>query len=236
MKFKQQWVRPYFVRFNMAAVSSVTWQILLRWHHVKTLYRKEIPELLYGTAPCMVSSAIEFQLEVFRYLPTRNTQTNANKMHQQSSRALRHFMRLYLHAQTEVHVHLMNHGYFDHGENPNTPIGAPCWDKDGAGSGISGLYLGNTHKMTAEFAVAKISSALTGDWGIVLCTATWKMSNACSPKRWQPLEGWRPLFLSLAIIIFDTVLNELSQVRVFHCSSYPLFIIDLFVDWNEQKH
>ena len=38
MKFKQQWVRPYFVRSNMAAVSSVTWQILLQWRHVKTLY------------------------------------------------------------------------------------------------------------------------------------------------------------------------------------------------------
>ena len=38
MKFKQQWVRPYFVRSSMAAVSSVTWQILLQWRHVKTLY------------------------------------------------------------------------------------------------------------------------------------------------------------------------------------------------------
>ena len=38
MKFKQQWVRPYFVRSNMAAMSSVTWQILLQWRHVKTLY------------------------------------------------------------------------------------------------------------------------------------------------------------------------------------------------------
>ena len=38
MKFKQQCVRPYFVRSNMVAVSSVTWQILLQWRHVKTLY------------------------------------------------------------------------------------------------------------------------------------------------------------------------------------------------------
>ena len=38
MKFKQQWVRPYFVRSNMAAVSSVTWQILLQWRHMKTFY------------------------------------------------------------------------------------------------------------------------------------------------------------------------------------------------------
>ena len=38
MKFKQQWVRPYFVRSNMAAVSNVTWQILLQWRHAKILY------------------------------------------------------------------------------------------------------------------------------------------------------------------------------------------------------
>ena len=29
MTFKQQWVRPYVVTSNMAAVSSVTWQILV---------------------------------------------------------------------------------------------------------------------------------------------------------------------------------------------------------------
>ena len=47
MKFKQQWVRPYFVRSNMAAVSSVTWQILLQWRHVKTLYWLSLLHRLY---------------------------------------------------------------------------------------------------------------------------------------------------------------------------------------------
>ena len=39
------------------------------------------------------------------------------------------------------HTHLMNHGYFDYGKNPKTPIWAPYRNKDGAGSGISGVYL-----------------------------------------------------------------------------------------------
>ena len=30
--------------------------------------------------------------------------------------------------------------YFVRGKNLNTPIGTPCWDKYGAGSGITGLY------------------------------------------------------------------------------------------------
>ena len=51
MKFKQQWFRPYFVRSNMATVSSVTWQILLQWRHVKTLYTTLCDGILSHGAP-----------------------------------------------------------------------------------------------------------------------------------------------------------------------------------------
>ena len=90
----------------------------------------------------MASSAMmELQLGVFGFLPTTHTETNANKMCPQSSRALQHFTRVYLHPQRAAHTHLANQGYFDRWKNPNTPIGDPCRDKDGAGTGISGLNL-----------------------------------------------------------------------------------------------
>ena len=53
-----------------------------------------------------------------------------------------------LHAQTAVHAgnkHLRNHGYFDYGGKPR--IQPPCRDQDGAGSGISGLYLWMCHML-----------------------------------------------------------------------------------------
>ena len=62
-----------------------------------------------------------------------------------SPRSMWHFTRVYYHTQTTVHMHLTNHGYFDRGKNTNTPILAPCRNKDGAGSGISGLYLWGLH-------------------------------------------------------------------------------------------
>ena len=40
-----------------------------------------------------------------------------------------------------AHTHLLNHGYLIAGKTRIAPTGAPCRDKDGAGSGISGLYL-----------------------------------------------------------------------------------------------
>ena len=60
-----------------------------------------------------------------------------------SSHIVQSFTHVYLHAQIAVHTHLTNHGYFDHGKTQIPPIWAPCRDKDGVGSGISGLYLGS---------------------------------------------------------------------------------------------
>ena len=61
MKFKQQWVRPYFVRSNMAAVSSVTWQILLQWRHVKTLYTS-MENVLWGSQAHAIFSNVNLNI------------------------------------------------------------------------------------------------------------------------------------------------------------------------------
>ena len=42
-----------------------------------------------------------------------------------STRALRLFTHIYLHAQTAVYTHLTNHGYFDCGNIPKTPNLSP---------------------------------------------------------------------------------------------------------------
>ena len=69
----------------------------------------------------MESSAMEFQLWVFGFLPLTRSETNANKMLLRSLRTLRHFAHVCRHAQTTVHMHLINHGYYDGGINPDTP-------------------------------------------------------------------------------------------------------------------
>ena len=46
--------------------------------------------------------------------------TRGNKFKQKASTIFLCFTRVYRHAQTAVHMHLMNHGYFDCRKNPNT--------------------------------------------------------------------------------------------------------------------
>ena len=82
---------------------------------------------------------MKLQLRVLRFLPT--TGGNTNKMRSWSSSAVWRFRCVYLHAQTAVHMHLMNLGYLDHGKTPILPIGAPCLDKDDVGCGISSRCL-----------------------------------------------------------------------------------------------
>ena len=48
-------------------------------------------------------------------------ETNANKMSPRSLHAMRRFTCVYLHDQTAVYTHLINHGYFDHGKKPEYP-------------------------------------------------------------------------------------------------------------------
>ena len=54
-------------------------------------------------SPCvMASSAMGFKLGVFGFLPTTHAKTNAKQMCPQTSRAVRRFMHVCLHAQTAV--------------------------------------------------------------------------------------------------------------------------------------
>ena len=69
----------------------------------------------------MALSAMEIQLGVFGFWPTTHVGTNADKMRSQSSRTVQCFKCVYLNAQTAVHTHLTNHGYFDEGKTTNTP-------------------------------------------------------------------------------------------------------------------
>ena len=65
-------------------------------------YTREIPDL--GYCCVMASSAMGLKLGVFGFLPTTHAETNANKMHPQSMRAMWLFTHVYLHAQTPVHT------------------------------------------------------------------------------------------------------------------------------------
>ena len=66
------------------------------------------------------------RLDSNTYAPTTHAETNTNKMRPQSSSTVRRFTRVYLHAQTAVHMHLKNQGYFDRRKKRTSPIEAPC--------------------------------------------------------------------------------------------------------------
>ena len=74
------------------------------------------------TSPCNGVVSHGATIRVFAGHTCRN---KSNKMRPQSSRAMRRFMRVYLQAQTAVHTHLTNHGYFDLGKKLNTPNLSP---------------------------------------------------------------------------------------------------------------
>ena len=75
--------------------------------------------------PCvMASSAMELQLGVFRFLPTTPMEINAKKMRTR-------------YAPDESRL-FWAEKWWGKSEYPNW---SPCWDNDGAESGISGLYL-----------------------------------------------------------------------------------------------
>ena len=71
------------------------------------------------TAPCNGGVSHGAPIGGIRlFLPTTHAETNANKMHPQSLWVVIRFTCVYLHAQTAVHTHLTNHGYFDSGKKP----------------------------------------------------------------------------------------------------------------------
>ena len=59
--------------------------------------------------------------------------TRGNKHKENVPTIFTRFAHVYFHTQTGIHMQLMNHGYFDHGKNPNTLNWIPFQDKDGTG-------------------------------------------------------------------------------------------------------
>ena len=96
----------------------------------------------------MASSAIELKLGVFGVFANH---THRNKCKQDASTIFARSTAFHVFVFTlrpQYIMQLINHSYFDliTEKIQMSPIfGAPCWDKDGAGSGISDLYLWFRH-------------------------------------------------------------------------------------------
>ena len=88
----------------------------------------------------MASSAMVLNFRVFGFLPNTHAGANAKQMHSQSSSCSDR-------STCRWPMHLTNHHYFDYGKNPKTPNLSPRQPclllrvQDGAGSGISSVYL-----------------------------------------------------------------------------------------------
>ena len=87
------------------------------------------------------------QIGVFRFfLQTTHAKTNAKTNASTIFAGCAAFYwslssRSVYHSTFRWHTHLTSHNYFDYGKTWRTPIWAPCWDKNGVGSGISVVYL-----------------------------------------------------------------------------------------------
>ena len=80
---------------------------------------------------------MRLKLRVFGFLLTTHAKTHAKQMRPRSSPAVQHFTHVYLQARTAVDA--------DDIRTWQT-WRAPCQNKDGAGSGISSVYLRSSHK------------------------------------------------------------------------------------------
>ena len=84
----------------------------------------------------------------------------------------------YLHAQSYCsrcrwHIHRTKHGYFDYRENPKTPTWTPCRDKNGAGSGISFVYLWSWQKVPEFLSYSNYTELCE----FKNCTSMWRQNN-----------------------------------------------------------
>ena len=93
----------------------------------------------------MASSAMGLKLGVFGFLPTTHAKTHAKQMRPWSLHAVRHFTRVYLHTRTVVDAGDICTWWTTFilitGKTWRPLIWAPCRIQDGAGSGISRVYL-----------------------------------------------------------------------------------------------
>ena len=102
------------------------------------------------TVPCNGAVSHGLNLEVFGFLQTEHAKICAKQMRSLSLRAVvQRFTRVCLHAQTVVHVGntptLQTTVILITGKTRWPQNWAPCQNKDGAGTGISGVYLWCTY-------------------------------------------------------------------------------------------
>ena len=81
------------------------------------------------------------KLGVFGFLPTTHSKTNASTIFTHRAAFYTCLSSHSDRSRCRWHTHLMNHGYFDYRKTQRPPIWTPCRDKNGAGSGISLVYL-----------------------------------------------------------------------------------------------
>ena len=98
----------------------------------------------------MASSDMELQLGVFGFCwphTRKQTWTKCGRDLRAPCGILRVFIFMLRSQYTRT---WQNHGYFDRGKTWIPPIGAPCRNKDGTGSGISGAYLWSILKIVSS--------------------------------------------------------------------------------------
>ena len=97
------------------------------------------------TVPCNGVISHGLKLGVFGFLRTKNGKTDAKPMRPRSLRTMQRLSEFYRHAQTAVDAGDMRTWrtvvILIMGKTRRPPIWAPCWNQDGAGFGISCVYL-----------------------------------------------------------------------------------------------
>ena len=107
-----------------------------------------------------------------------------------------------LHAQTAVHPHLTNHGYFDCRKTRIPPIGVPWWDKDGTGPRISCLYLW----------VCSVFLLMWFNSGGILCL---KLKEPCPSFFFHYFQTFGDLSITGKLLIFLITHGEFYSWKVF---------------------
>ena len=131
------------VKESIANPGAHAHNILSRNHR----YTSENVDLVYCPCNCAVSHGAQIGGLVGFWQPYRQKQTQNKCVHDLCApcgvlRALSSHSDC---NRCRWHMYLPNHGYFDYGKNLKTPIWAPCRDKNGAGFGISLVYLWQKH-------------------------------------------------------------------------------------------
>ena len=134
-------------------ICYIQWQICFQhWRNTSLPHKTIVHAQIYKgdtrsrvLLRVMAPSTMGLKLVIFGILPTTQAKINTKQMHPRIfARCVAFYTYLSScsdHRSCRWHTHLMNHGYFDYMKTWRPPIWAPCWDKNGAGSGISLVYL-----------------------------------------------------------------------------------------------